>query len=436
MLYRLLKILIGVGMHLYYREIRVKNRSFLQHDGPVIIIANHPNTLMDAWLIALACKKPIHYLAKGTFFNTKLKRRILGSLGMIPINRQIDGNTTGVSNTSSFEACYKVLEAGKILVIFPEGNSIMERQLRELKSGTARIALEVLKRNEGNIDLMVVPLGLYYSQAHRFRSSVFVNFGKGISVHHHLANYLVNPTQAARELTKEFRTLLEGVLVLSASKEQESLVDDLYEILYGDEEHVDVEKKAKLMLELHSALEKIQLDEPQKMESVQQLVNSFKWQTEQIEIRSEFIEKGLRSTRFVYELMLSIVFFIIGLPMFLFGFIHSIIPFKTTDLLMPKLVKNLEYYAPIAILLGLVLYPVNYFLLLNVATKVFDLNFFMKVVYFVLMPLTGMYAFHFTRFLSSVSFRFKFLFLLSNNKDVLKSLKEKKESLARILKAD
>ena len=155
------------------------------------------------WLIALACKKPIHYLAKGTFFNTKLKRRILGSLGMIPINRQIDGNTSGVSNTSSFEACYKVLESGKILVIFPEGNSIMERQLRELKSGTARIALEVLKRNEGNIDLKVVPLGLYYSQAHRFRSSVFVKIGEGISVHHHLDHYLINPTQAARELTKE-----------------------------------------------------------------------------------------------------------------------------------------------------------------------------------------------------------------------------------------
>lgn len=420
-------------MRLYYREIRVKNSFHLEHNGPMIIIANHPNTLMDAWLIALACKQPIHYLAKGTFFNTRFKRWILGSLGMIPINRQVDGNTSGVNNADSFEACYKVLEAGKILVIFPEGNSVMERQLRELKSGTARIALEVLKRNDGKLDLKIVPVGLYYSQAHRFRSSVFVNFGKGIKVHNYLEKYIENSTQAARDLTAEFRKILEGVLVLSASKEQETLVDELYEILQGEDEHANVESKAKFMAELHSKLEAIQLVEPDKMEEIQHLVNSFNWQTQQIEIRGEFVKRGLLSKRFVYELFLSLIFFLVGLPMFLFGFIHSIIPFKLTDLMMPKLVKNVEYYAPIAILLGLILYPVNYFLLLKLATSLFDLNFAMKVIYFILMPMTGMYAFHFSRFLGAISFRFRYLFLLSGKKDALRSLRDKKERLSEIL---
>lgn len=435
MLYRILKILIGMGMRLYYREIRVKHAFHLDHKGPMIIIANHPNTLMDAWLIALACKEPIHYLAKGTFFNTKFKRWILGSLGMIPINRQVDGNTSGVNNADSFEACYKVLEAGKILVIFPEGNSVMERQLRELKSGTARIALEVLKRNEGKLDLQVVPVGLYYSQAHRFRSSVFVNFGEGMSVHDYLDGYVNNPSLAAKDLTAEFRKKLEGVLVLSASKEQETLVDELCGILQGDEEHPNVESKAKFMTALHTKLESIQLVEPAKMEEIQHLVNSFKWQTQQIEIRGEFIERGLRSKRFMYELLLSLIIFLIGLPMFIFGFLHSIIPFKLTDLLMPKLVKNVEYYAPIAILLGLILYPINYFLLLKLAINLFDLTLFAKIIYFILMPLTGMYAFHFSRFLGAISFRFRYLFLLSDKREALRSLKEKKERLAEILKS-
>ena len=41
---------------------------------------------------------------------------------MIPINRKIDGEVAGVKNNDSFEACYKLLEEGKTLVIFPEGN--------------------------------------------------------------------------------------------------------------------------------------------------------------------------------------------------------------------------------------------------------------------------------------------------------------------------
>jgi hypothetical protein len=38
---------------------------------------------------------------------------------------------------------------------------MMERQLRELKSGTARIALEVEQRNAGKLNLKVVPIGIF-----------------------------------------------------------------------------------------------------------------------------------------------------------------------------------------------------------------------------------------------------------------------------------
>ncbi|MEY3425897.1 MAG: hypothetical protein RL679_1255, partial [Bacteroidota bacterium] len=91
MLYRILKVIVGIGIRLYYKEIKVKNGKFLDHDGPMIIIANHPNTLMDAWIIGNVCPQPIYFMAKGTFFNSPLKRKLLKSLNMIPINRQIDG---------------------------------------------------------------------------------------------------------------------------------------------------------------------------------------------------------------------------------------------------------------------------------------------------------------------------------------------------------
>lgn len=124
MLYRILKFLISIGIRLYYREIRVKNSEKLPQSGPLIIIANHPNTLMDAWVIGMICKQPIYYMAKATLFNSKFKLKLLKSLNMVPINRQGEGKVEGVSNEDSFSECYKILNEGKTLVIFSRGNEL------------------------------------------------------------------------------------------------------------------------------------------------------------------------------------------------------------------------------------------------------------------------------------------------------------------------
>mgnify|MGYP002635383737 FL=1 len=197
MLYRLIKVLVGIGIRLYYREIRVKNRKNIPLDEPLIIIANHPNTLMDAWMIGYICPRPIHFMAKGTLFNSKFKLKLLSSLNMIPINRVGEGKTDGVSNQNSFQACYDILEAGKTLVIFPEGSSYQERHLRDLKSGTARIALEAVKRKEGQLDVKILPMGLNYTQAEKFRSRVLVDIGEPMSTKDYLADYIENSGKGA-----------------------------------------------------------------------------------------------------------------------------------------------------------------------------------------------------------------------------------------------
>lgn len=432
MLYRLLKLLIGIGVRLYYRQIKVKNAQFLEHQGPMIIIANHPNTLMDAWIIGQACSKPIHFLAKGTFFNSPLKRWLLGSLNMIPINRQVDGDTQGVNNNLSFEACYKVLEAGKTLVIFPEGNSVMERQLRELKTGTARIALEVQKRNKGNLNLLIVPVGIFYSQAEKFRSSVFVNFGKGELVKESIDED-GSISLASKRLTARLRFLLEQVLVSTESAEQETLIEDLSTILLPFIQIKDVEGKAELMKEIKVKMEEIQLIQPYLLDEIQQLAGSIKWKQAQLKIKSDFLEKRFKSKSYLTKLTGSIFFVLIGFPIFLFGFAHSILPFKLTDLLMRKLITNIEYYAPIAVLLGLVLYPLNYILFFQLSIYLFDLSLFFKIVYFISMPITGMFAYYFVRFLQSFSFQWKYFFLVVNQKEAMSQVDKQRNRLSEIL---
>jgi 1-acyl-sn-glycerol-3-phosphate acyltransferase len=422
MLYRLLKFLIGIGIRFYYREIKVRNKEFLKHDGPIIIIANHPNTMMDAWIIAQSISQPIYFMAKGTFFNTPLKRRILNSLGMIPINRPIDNKTAGVDNNASFEACYKVLEEGNTLVVFPEGNSMMERQLRELKSGTARIALEVEHRNAGKLNLKVIPIGLFYSQGEKFRSSVMLTVEQGLFVTDQLGEYDENPNAASKKLTARFRQHLERVLVTTDSLEQEQLIDDVYDIVKDDKSKANVESRVEYLKQISERIEEIQLLKPYLIEEIQSLVNQIHWQTEKLKIRQDFLNKRFKLSAYTLQLLFSVMYALLGFPVFIFGLLHSIVPFKGTDLLMPRLIKNVEYYAPVAILLGLVLYPLNYGLLLWGAGKILHLGLLAKALYFCAMPITGMFAYYYIRFFSKTAYRWKYLFVRMNEGKALNEL--------------
>lgn len=433
MLYRILKIIVSLGVRLFYRELKVKHSEHLEHDGPMIIIANHPNTLMDAWIVGMACKKQIYFMAKGTFFNSKFKRYLLKQLNMIPVNRRVDGKIAGVDNDSTFEACYQLLEEGKTLVIFPEGSSYSERQLRELKSGTARIALEAEKRNQGKLNLKVVPMGLFYSEAERFRSSVMVTLGKGIKVVDYLAQYEENISGTAKKLTEKFRIHLEGVLVTTDNKDQEQLLETIVTIFKGSEKLKSVESGAEFMKKVKSKFEEIQLVRPYEMEEVQLLVNAIEWQSRKLEIHADFINRRFRSRLYLMQIFLSILFLLIGLPLFIFGFIHNFLQYKLTDLLVPKMTKHVEYHAAIGVLLGLVFYPLFYTGFLLTMKHILNLGFWSQLLYFISMPLTGIYAFTFVKWNQRINHKWKYLFLIMKESDAIKELQALRTKLEKLL---
>lgn len=437
MIYKLLKFLIGTAIRLYYREIHIQNRAVLDEPGPKIIIANHPNTLMDAWMVGHVCKQRIYYMAKSTFFSSSIKRWFLESLGMIPINRASDSAVKGISNADSFEACYKILAEGKTLVIFPEGTSYQERHLRELKSGTARIALEAEKRNDNSLGIKVVPIGLIYLKAEKFRSSVMVNIGDGIPVEEYAREYSENGIKAAKTLTEKFRINMERLLVNSTSKEQEVLVDNIIEILSSnyvkEERKHNVEDEVEELRKVNEELNAILLAQPWKLEEIEELVFQIKWKIEQFDIRPDFLDRRYRPWMFIRQLILSLLFMILGLPIFLFGLVHNYVQYKLIDKVILALVKDVEYYAPIAVLFSLVVYPLVYLGFcfgLDHFYPLSDLEFWL---YFSSMPLTGMFAYYFAAYMKHVSFKLRFVLLMEEDKSKLIELKRQREKLRKLI---
>jgi len=393
---------------------------------------------MDPWLIGHVCKEKIYYMSKAVFFNTRLKRAVLHSLGMIPVNRATDAKTGAVSNDDSFEKCYELLEQGKTLVIFPEGNSYSDRFLRNLKSGAARIALQTELRNEGELGLRIIPVGLIYLEQEKFRSEVLTNIGEPIDPTGFLPEFREDRLKAGRKLTEEFRKKLSNLLVEAETKENETLGDQVTIILsssYNREKHGKVEQNVSLLRSVNKGLNEIQFTEPDKYISIQSLVSKIEWQINQLNIKTDFLDRKYRFTLFLRQIIQSILALLIGSPLFLFGLIHNILPFKLTDFIVTRIFQEKEWYAAMNVLGGLILYPLTYIGFMYLTNYLFEFSVLMKWIYFASMPITGLFAYYFYHYYRHVSLKWRFTQLMRNKeqKEILKDLRKARVTLRELV---
>lgn len=174
MLYQLLKIPARLAFRLYCRSLKTNNRSAFKLNGPLLIAANHPNSFLDAIIIASLFDKPVYSLARGDAFKKPLYARLLRSLNMYPVYRSSEGVENMEHNYSTFETCKEIFKKNGIVLIFSEGRCINEWHLRPLKKGTARLALSSW---EDGIDLKVLPTGLNYQSFHSYDKNMHILFG-------------------------------------------------------------------------------------------------------------------------------------------------------------------------------------------------------------------------------------------------------------------
>jgi len=436
MLYRFLKLTVGIGIRIYYREIRVLNRENLDHDGPLILIANHPNTLMDAWIMGHINRRRVHYMAKATFFNSPFKRKVLAAIGLIPINRKTDGVISGINNRDSFEACYELLERGEILVIFPEGTSYLERRLREIKTGTARIALEVESRNSGKLGIKVVPVGLNYLSADRFRGRIMAHVGKPISVEAFLAEYQTNQGIAAKKLTERFRTELSRVFVTMDDELKEKLVHQLtylFDSRYSKEEEKGVQQSIGLLKQLQLQLDEIALATPWKLVAIQEQVDELIQSLNLVGIRPDFLDRPYRTSLYLRQTIQSWLFLLITVPLFLFGFIHNALPYFGIDKLVLRLTKEVEYHAPLVVLMGLLFYPLTYIGWCILFNWLFDPNWMLLLIYAIALPLTGLFAHFFLRYRRHLRSKRQFSRFAKRRRSVFNQLKMQRDALKELI---
>lgn len=207
----LLRKFVRRMVRIYYPKIEIENAERVPQQGPVLLAANHPNSVLDAAMLGIAAGRPVHFLAKAPLFDVPVFGSLMRALGMLPVQRACDAPASEpTSNVDTLAQAAEYLVQGKAVGLFPEGKTHDAAHLEMVRSGAARIALQAVEA--GARDLKLVPIAINYECKQRVRSAVWLRIGEPIPVREWLEG-LGGKGNPSRALTAELGRRLKELSV-------------------------------------------------------------------------------------------------------------------------------------------------------------------------------------------------------------------------------
>jgi len=165
-------------LRVFFREITLVGAERIPRGVPLVVVANHVNSLVDPMLLIGFLGVCPRVLAKSTLWRHPVVAPFLVLAGALPVYRPKEADPS--LNLAVFSRCARVVAAGGAVAMFPEGTSHNDVALRPLKTGAARIVIAAAEAGAAPGPL-VLPVGLLYEAKETFRSRVALNVGEALA---------------------------------------------------------------------------------------------------------------------------------------------------------------------------------------------------------------------------------------------------------------
>ena len=349
MLYRALRTLIAFAVQQFFSTVRVNGSAPLEK-GPLIIVANHPNALLDSLLVTQAYRRSIWFLAKSTLFRWPVAAKVLRALHVLPVYRRQDHPEESGKNVETFASVCGELRRRGAIALFPEGVSLGEREVQPLKTGAARMAFQAEDEARFGLGVQVQPVGITYSDLQQFRSSVTVTLGEPIAVQEFADHYVRDAQGAVRALTERIQEALRALTVDIAEERHALLVERIGKVYASRETRLDDRERLQLIAKNVEAQRERVGDEEGELES---RINEFLLLSEALTHEAG----GVLDVR-THKYRLFVVS-----PFVLIGVLTHYLPYKLIGRLAARMAPHPVYLATMKFSVGLVIFPVWYALL-------------------------------------------------------------------------
>ncbi|MFT5166976.1 MAG: glycerol-3-phosphate O-acyltransferase/dihydroxyacetone phosphate acyltransferase [Saprospiraceae bacterium] len=363
MLYFFAKYFCRIGLRVNFKKIFFHYQEEIPENKAIIFASNHPTAFLDPVMVGAFIKRPVHFIVRGDIFKGKFILAFLNGLKMLPIFRFRDGYSSLKNNQATLETVYEKLSQNRCVLILAEGETKHEKRLRPIQKGTARMAFGAIEA-QGDLDILIIPVGVNYSDSDAYRSFVMTEFGKPIHLNDYKPVYQENPRKAIKQLTgrieKEMRSL-----VIHIEKEADDIwVNRILEIKRSDFDFPSfpiLSDDSTLWQKEFEAVEKMNAFADNQKAAIQKLLKAYDQKLES----SKVSDRGL--ARAASYNFLNTIFLILGIIPFLVGYMMSYLPLSFAEYSTKQKVKKIEFYSSVRYGIGWVGYIIYWLVLLIIS---------------------------------------------------------------------
>lgn len=422
MIYRAIRGILKVALAVFFKKMTVTGIENIPGKGPVILVANHPNTFMDPIIIASIADQRIGFVANAGIFTNKFFSAVFRYFHVIPIFRKKDvASGEKPDNTEAFSKCHDYLNEGKTFLIFPEGSSYYELKLREIKTGTARIALSFDQLKNFESDLKIVPIALDYSDSIQFRSVVSVTVHPPLAIAGYRAAYKRDSFEGVKILTDDIRKALAESIPQTSDTEQENFLIKAHRFYTAyHETGADLYENAGRSLELRTQLSKaMHYVQGHSAGLYSELQNKIQRYFEML--KSEGVTTGFFTDEFLKKNCAFICFtyllkFLVFMPLYVIGLAINYVPYILPSKIYEVMKIDISYKAPVQMIAGIITFPAFYLFAFWLFRHFISADLLPSVLFLALLPLSGYIAIYYWAELRRFARVIRFCFFMKQEK--------------------
>ena len=228
-LYSLIEPWVSNGLELFFDGFHVKGLEHIPKSGPIMLLANHQNAMIDPLICCRVVPHQLHWLTRSDVFKSPTVAKLLYRFNMLPIYREKDKMADqSQRNEAVFEVCRTRLSKGAVVSMFPEGSHRGKKQLMvPLKKGFARLAFSSMERDPKLMDLKIVPMALDYSDFYQKHPRLILEVGKPIALKDFWSEYQEDNNRGISSLIKVVHQSLSTLMVDIKDEEDYMVLEEM-----------------------------------------------------------------------------------------------------------------------------------------------------------------------------------------------------------------
>lgn len=359
--YRLVASLSRFLLELFYERIEVVGAENIPPSAPLVVAANHHNSLVDAMLLVAVVPRRLRTLANAPLFRNPLIGPFLRVMGGLPVHRRQEAGDDPKRNAALFAETTATLRAGGSIMLFPEGRTQPEPRLLELRTGAARMLLAAEAPGPLKEPVVLLPVGLVFRDPGTFREGrALVQVGQPLDTADSVERARSEPEEAARRLTDRLAESIRGLIVEAGDRETLGLlsfVEEIWTATRGEAPADERERVAWLQGVLRT-YRQLQERYPEKVRDIRDRLAVFARELEVAGLEPAQLSRAGSRESVAHLAWRQGTTLLLATPLALIGIAIHILPYKLTDALVKRILRDDEEEATDKLAVGFVFFPI------------------------------------------------------------------------------